>query len=31
VRRGQRLLASVFLVRALGGDWQRPANLLASP
>ena len=29
--RGQRLLASVFLVRALGGDWQRPANLLASP
>ena len=29
--RGQRLLASVSLVRALGGDWQRPANLLASP
>jgi NodT family efflux transporter outer membrane factor (OMF) lipoprotein len=29
--RGQRLLASVFLVRALGGDWQRPSNLLASP
>ncbi|HUP07035.1 MAG TPA: efflux transporter outer membrane subunit [Caldimonas sp.] len=29
--RGQRLLASVFLVRSLGGDWQRPAHLLASP
>jgi len=29
--RGQRLLASVFLMRALGGDWQRPERLLAAP
>jgi NodT family efflux transporter outer membrane factor (OMF) lipoprotein len=26
---GQRLLASVFLVKALGGDWQGPAKLSA--
>jgi NodT family efflux transporter outer membrane factor (OMF) lipoprotein len=24
---GQRLLASVFLIKALGGDWERPARL----
>ncbi len=24
---GQRLLTSVFLVKALGGDWERPAHL----
>jgi outer membrane protein TolC len=24
---GQRLLTSVFLVKALGGDWQRPTDL----
>ena len=28
--RGQRLLASVFLVKALGGDWDRSAALAAS-
>jgi NodT family efflux transporter outer membrane factor (OMF) lipoprotein len=28
--RGQRLLASVFLVRALGGGWERPARLATS-
>jgi NodT family efflux transporter outer membrane factor (OMF) lipoprotein len=28
--RGQRLLASVFLVRALGGGWERPAHLATS-
>jgi NodT family efflux transporter outer membrane factor (OMF) lipoprotein len=27
---GQRLLASVFLVRALGGDWDRPQKLSAN-
>ncbi|MEO7337556.1 MAG: efflux transporter outer membrane subunit [Caldimonas sp.] len=27
--RGQRLLTSVFLVKALGGDWQRPSTLAA--
>jgi multidrug efflux system outer membrane protein len=26
---GQRLLTSVFLVKALGGDWQPDANLEA--
>jgi outer membrane protein TolC len=26
---GQRLLASVFLVKALGGDWQGPPKLSA--
>jgi outer membrane protein TolC len=25
--RGQRLLASVFLVKALGGDWERSPKL----
>ncbi len=25
--RGQRLLASVFLVKALGGDWERSPRL----
>ena len=24
---GQRLLGSVFLVKALGGDWERPVRL----
>ena len=24
---GQRLLTSVFLIKALGGDWERPARL----
>ena len=26
---GQRLLASVFLIKALGGDWQEPPARLA--
>jgi outer membrane protein TolC len=26
---GQRLLTSVFLIKALGGDWERPAATIA--